>query len=70
MENALHNAALEPKYVSCKGLQHELDYWRAQRILTSMLDHALISPEEYRRITLLNRQSFIPVLSQIMPEIS
>jgi hypothetical protein len=69
LEIALSDAAPEPKRMSREGLQSELDYWRAQQILTAMLHHRLISREEFREITLLNRQSFIPVLSQIMPEI-
>ena len=59
----------ESKRIPQDQFQHELDYWRAQRILSAMLERGLISREEFREITRLNRKSFIPVLSQIMPDI-
>jgi len=48
-------------------LQREVDYVRAQQILKSMLDCALISLSEFNKITVLNRKIFSPLLAEIMP---
>ena len=58
----------EKKPIPQEQLQYEVDYIRAQRILDSMLQNGLISLSEFNKITLLNRQSFSPVLASIMPE--
>ena len=58
----------DQKHVSQEQLLRELDFWRAQRILASMLDTALISLSEFNKISALNRQSFSPALAQIMPD--
>ncbi|MGI6752693.1 MAG: SHOCT domain-containing protein [Eubacteriales bacterium] len=47
-------------------LQHEVDYVRAQQILTTMLDCGLISLSEFNKITDLNRKTFSPLLAEIM----
>ncbi len=47
-------------------LQHEVDYVRAQQILTAMLDCELISLSEFNKITDLNRKTFSPLLAEIM----
>lgn len=49
-------------------LQREYDYVLAQQLLKSMLEKELISIDEFKKITILNRQSFSPALAQIMPE--
>lgn len=59
----------EKKPITQEQLQCEVDYIRAQRILDSMLQIGLISLSEFNKITLLNRQSFSPMLASIMPEI-
>ena len=59
----------EKKPISQEQLQCEVDYVRAQMILDSMLQNGLISLSEFKKITLLNRQSFSPALASIMPEI-
>lgn len=53
--------------VTQEQLQREVDYVRAQRILESMMDKGLISLSEFDKITALNRESFSPMLSEIMP---
>ena len=53
--------------VTQEQLQREYDYARAQKLLKSLLDEGLISEAEFNRITLLNRQTFSPALSEIMP---
>lgn len=57
----------EKKPVSQEQLQREYDYFLAQQILESMLRNALITMDEFNKITSLNRQSFSPALAQIMP---
>lgn len=48
-------------------LQQEYGYYLAQKLLKSMLDKGLISVAEFDKITALNRKSFSPFLSEIMP---
>ena len=59
----------QPNIISHLQLQRELDYWRAQRILETMLKQDLITLHEFQKITMLNRDSFTPALAQIMPEL-
>lgn len=70
MDN-ITNSKLETNYVKRtvpqEQLQHEVDYVRAQRILTAMLDCGLISLSEFNKITALNRKTFSPLLAEIMP---
>ena len=60
---------MEPDRISHLQLQCELDYWRAQRILETMLKQGFITLHEFQKITMLNRDSFTPALAQIMPEL-
>ena len=62
------DSCVEKKLVSQEQLQCELDYARAQQILSATLDKGLISLSEFNKITMLNRQSFSPALASIMPE--
>lgn len=48
-------------------LQQEYGYYLAQKLLKSMLDKELVSVDEFDKITALNRESFSPFLSEIMP---
>jgi hypothetical protein len=57
----------EKKAVPQEQLQCEVDYVRAQQILTSMLEKELISLSEFNKITELNRKTFSPLLAEIMP---
>jgi hypothetical protein len=52
---------------SQEQLQREVDYVRAQQILTSMLEKGLITLSEFNKITELNRKTFSPLLAEIMP---
>lgn len=54
------------KTVSQEQLQREVDYVKAQQILTSMLEKGLISLSEFNKITALNRKTFSPLLAEIM----
>lgn len=62
-------AILKKTYLSTEELQREFDYYRAEKLLHQMLDKGLISKEEFNKIMLLNRETFSPMLAQIMPDI-
>lgn len=53
--------------VSQEQLQREYNYFLAQQILESMLQRALITEDEFNKITILNRKTFSPALAEIMP---
>lgn len=58
---------LEPKKVSQEQIQREFDYIQAEKLLKKMLEKGLITVAEFDKITALNRQTFSPVLAEIMP---
>lgn len=60
------NTVSEKRLVPEGQLQREVDYVRAQQILTAMLDCGLISLSEFNKITDLNRKTFSPLLAEIM----
>lgn len=57
----------EMNAVSMEQMQCEVDYVRAQQILSSMIEKGLISLSEFNKITVLNRESFSPMFAEIMP---
>ncbi|HWQ89985.1 MAG TPA: SHOCT domain-containing protein [Desulfitobacteriaceae bacterium] len=52
--------------ITSDELQREIDYWRSNKILQKMLKEGLISKVEFNKIDALNRQSFSPMLAQLM----
>jgi predicted HTH transcriptional regulator len=58
---------IESKSVSLEQLQREFDYIRAEKLLNKMLEKGLISEAEFNKITALNRQTFSPLLAELMP---
>jgi hypothetical protein len=60
------SSVLEKRPVPEGLLQREVDYVRAQQILTAMLNCGLISLSEFNKITDLNRKTFSPLLAEIM----
>lgn len=48
-------------------MQREYDYIRAEQMTKKLLDKGLITEEEFDKIAALNRKSFSPFLSEIMP---
>ncbi len=52
--------------ITSDELQKEIDYWRSNKILQKMLKEGLISEVEFNKIDVLNRQSFSPMLAQLM----
>lgn len=55
--------------LSAKELQKEFDYYRAEKLLRQMLEKGLVTEVEFNKIMLLNRETFSPMLAQIMPDI-
>lgn len=60
----------EVKKFSDEELQREYGYYLAQKLLTAMLEAGLVSVDEFNKITALNRKSFSPFLTGIMPEMT
>lgn len=60
------NAVSEKRSVPKEQMQREVDYVRAQQILTAMMNCGLISLSEFNKITELNRKTFSPLLAEIM----
>jgi len=58
---------LEPKKVSQEQIRREFDYIQAEKLLKKILEKGLITVAEFDKITALNRQTFSPVLAEIMP---
>ena len=57
----------ESGQITHEQLQSEIDYYRAQQLLDLLLEKGFLSKDEYWKITLLNRESFSPLLAKIMP---
>lgn len=51
-------------------LQHEFDYFVAQKMLEKLLGMGNISVDVFNKITEKNRQTFSPYLSEIMPKMT
>jgi hypothetical protein len=60
------NAVSEKRPVPQEQMQREVDYVRAQQILTAMMNCGLISLSEFNKIIELNRKTFSPLLAEIM----
>ena len=60
------NAVSGKRPVPQEQMQREVDYVRAQQILTAMMNCGLISLSEFNKITKLNRKTFSPLLAEIM----
>lgn len=61
--------SIELKKMSQEQLQREFDYIQAEKLLRKMLQKGLITEVEFNKIDALNRQTFSPMLAQIMPDI-
>lgn len=48
-------------------MQREYDYIRAEQLTRKLLNEGIIMEEEFDKIAALNRKSFSPFLSEIMP---
>ena len=63
------NTNAQSGYFTKERIQGDLDYRRAQGIAKKMLDDGLISVAEFNKLTAINRETFSPLLAEIMPEI-
>lgn len=51
-------------------IQQDYDYFIAQKIANTMLSAELISLVEFNKLTQINRDTFSPMLAEIMPKIT
>lgn len=52
--------------ITHEQLQHEFNFLRAEHFTKSMLNHGLITPDEYRLIMIENMVTFPSFISQIL----
>ena len=60
----------KPSALTDEDMQHEYDYYQAQKILAEMQNQGLVSVDEFNKITALNREIFCPYLAEIMPNMT
>lgn len=53
-----------------KDVQRDFDYYMAQRIAEKLKSEGLISADEFNKLTLLNRRTFLPINVEILPKIN
>ena len=51
-------------------MQNEYNYVFAQQITKRLLEAGLITKDEFNKITSKNRESFSPLLAEIMPKLT
>ena len=56
--------------ISSIEIQQDYDYFMAQRDSEALLSAGLISLVEFNKLTQLNRNTFSPMLAEIMPKIT
>jgi hypothetical protein len=61
-------ANIQSGYFTQERINDDLDYHRAQLIAKNMLDTGLISADEFNKLTAINRETFSPLFSEIMPK--
>ena len=69
MASALNKLSTD-RFFTEEQFQQDVDYFRAQQVAKSMLDSGLISLLQFNRLTELNRKTFSPFLSEIMPKMT
>ena len=57
------------RVITTAELRNEVSYYKAQRIVEQMLTDKLISVEEFKRLSRINRDTFAPFLGEIMSDI-
>lgn len=55
---------------SYKQFQQDYDYFMAQEATSMLLSAGLISLVEFNKLTQINRNTFSPMLAEIMPKIT
>lgn len=52
-----------------KDIQNDFDYYMAQRIAEKLKSEGMISADEFNKLILLNRRTFLPMNVEILPKI-
>ncbi len=60
----------KPSALTDEDMQHEYDYYQAQKMLEKMQKQGLVSVDEFNKIIALNRKKFCPYLAEIMPNMT
>lgn len=54
-----------PRKMDEEQMLHDMDFRLAQKILSGMHENGLITDDEFSKITVLNRKSFSPYLTEL-----
>lgn len=66
----LETIKLGSKELSQSEIQRDFNFYKAQEVIAEMLELGLISLLEFNKLSQLNRETFSPLLVEIMPKIS
>ncbi len=69
MTNTADQINVAPKPITQEEIDRDINYYKAQKVAKNMLSLGLISLSEFNKLTQLNRETFLPYLVEIMPEI-
>lgn len=69
-KSILETIKFEPKQLSQSEIQRDFNFYKAQEVIAEMLELGLISLLEFNKLSQLNRETFSPLLVEIMPKIS
>lgn len=69
-KSILGTLKFKSKQLSQSEIQQDFNYYQAQKVITQMLECGLISLSEFNKLSQLNRETFSPLLVEIMPKIS
>lgn len=64
------NLKQSPTILEQVEIQQDYDYFRAQEVAEMLYNTGLISSSEFNKLTQLNRETFSPMLVEIMPKIT
>lgn len=56
----------KPKPITEEQMQADFDYYLAQKMLKKMCERKLITEDEFKKISVLNRKKFSPYLAGLM----
>ncbi len=60
---------VDTRAVHQTNIEHDYDYFQAQKVVENMLELGLISLSEFNKLSQKNRDTFSPFWVEIMPEI-
>ena len=66
----LHRSCTPAKPLTDVELQQDYDYFMVQETANMLLSTGLISLVEFNKLTQINRDTFSPILAEIMPKIT